>query len=353
MLHRIPIIQDIKRITDNHADKEIWIPNDVVSAAIFHQSPEKYKKLIEDESNALFIPEREPRIIKTPQGKKSIPKQIATTTVQFRIKQAIDEAIDECDKSNSLTVPLNGFDKTVLAACMTRQHSGYSWITTTRIYHMLGGSRDVPNEKMKQDIVNSIDKMRGIDVRIDATEAYQKLKRLQHANKSTVHTNALMVMCLLPCDYMVAYVNGHLDDNVVFFNAISPVFRFALDKNEIVTVPRRLLMTPNINTTYLSTQIKIYIITRIKSIARSLTGGGCRLHNVIDIDTLYMACAPMESIKNDRKLRKRIRDIAHEYLDFLVYVVEIAGFSCLDENDAPTTLNNAAKFQIYFHPQLA
>lgn len=348
MLKRIPIVEDVKKLNDNRANKEIWIPNDVISAAIFHQSPDKYKKLIEDESNALFIPEREPRTIKTPQGNKTVSKQVATTTIQFRVKQAIDEAIDECDKSNSLTVPLNGFDKTVLSACMTRQHSGYSWITTSRIYHMLGGTQNVPPEKMKQDIVNSIDKMRGIDVKIDATEAYQKLKRLQHTN----HANALMIMCLLPCDYMVAYVNGHLDDNVIFFNAISPVFRFALDKNEIVTVPRRLLMTPNINTTYLSTQIKIYIITRVKSIARSLTGGGCHLHNVIDIDTLYMACAPMESIKNDRKLRKRIRDIANEYLEFLVYVVEIAGFSCLDENNAPTTLSKAAKFQIYFHPQL-
>lgn len=349
MLQRIPIIGDIKKINNNRADKELWIPNDVISAAIFHQSPEKYKKLMEDENDVLFVPEREPRTVKTPQGNKVVSKQVATTTVQFRIRQAIDEAIDECDKSNSLTVPLNGFDKTILAACMTRQHFGYSWITTTRIYHMLGGTRNVPNKKMKQDIINSIDKMRGIDVRIDAAEAYEKLHRLQHPNKPINHANALMIMCLLPCDYMVAYVNGQLDDNVVFFNAISPVFRFALDKNEIVTVPRRLLMTPNINTTYLSTQIKIYIITRVKSIARSLTGGGTVLHNIIDIDTLYMACAPMEAIKNDRKLRKRIRDIAYDYLEFLVYVAEIAGFTCLDDNNAPTMLAMASKFQIAFH----
>lgn len=352
MVKRIPIIDDTHRINNNRTDTKLMIPDDVVSKAVFQQSPEKYKKLLEDESNALFIPEREPRTIKTPQGTKSITKQIATTTVQFKLKQVIDDAIEKCDKPNNLTEPLNGFDKSVLAACMTRQHSGYSWTTITRIYHMLGGTRNVPTAKMKQDIINSIDKMRHIDVRIDATEAYLKLYRLRHPNKPIKQANAVMIRCLLPCDYSVAYVNGHLDDSVVFFNAISPVFQFALDKNEIVNVPRRLLTTPAINTTYLSIQSKIHIISRIKAIARSMSGGGKTLHNIIDLDTLYLACAPFEAIKNDRKLRKRIRDIAYQYLDFLVYVAEIAGFNCLNDNNQPVPLKKCSKFQILFHPQL-
>lgn len=325
----------------------------------------------------LKIIEKEWRTIYPPKGKpQTISKSIATVTVQLGIR----EAVDECIKRAILTERPGEFDRIVLEACMTHQYHGQFGIAISTIFKYMGGQGEVP-PTIRQTIWNSIDKMRHIDMIIDATEAYQKLERLhntdgtpkrkpskvvdnsswvenyveeneqpQSLKKSTKSRDRYIIKgYLLPAEDVSMSCNGIEFEGIRFLD-VSPVFAYAKDKGETDVISQRLLQAAKRRATKNFIALKSYILGRTRSIQRNQDIGNDTLKPTITVNALYNNCGDPEKAKTDSKFRTRIRKVAVEYMQTLVEVDEIASFICLDKNNHPcVNLTHFVKIQLCLH----
>lgn len=315
--------------------------------------------------------EKEWRTIYPPQGKpRTISKSIATVTVQLGIRTAVDE----CIKQAIMTEQLGEFDRIVLEACMTHMYHGQYGIAISTIYKYLGGNGD-PCPATRRAIWNSIDKMRHIDVVIDATEAYEKLERLhntdgtpkrkpikvspkwsdvieeeeQHPQKRAKDKNQFIIKgYLLPVEDVSISCNG-LEFEGIRFLGVSPVFAYAKDKGETDVISQRLIQAAKRRATKNFIALKSYILGRIRSIQRNRAAGGDNLQATLTFDALYNNCGDPEKAKEDSKFRLRIRQATIEYLEVLVEEHEIESFVPVDRNNQRRdNLADCTKIQIFF-----
>lgn len=317
---------------------------DKVSHNLFCQNLNAWSELL-NHKTTLSVIETEPRTIDTMTGRRVVNKQIAETT----IKLGIEKAIDDCTKQAILTAPLNNFDKAVLEACATHQYNGESAITVKAIFkYISGGSTDL-TPTMRKAIIYSIDKLRNIDVTIYATAAYTKLRRLQKPNgkpKQKPDTNGKITLVnhLLPSKRIEVEINGQFTDGIKFLD-VSPVFCYASDKGETVTLAKKLLNAPKIRNTEILIQLKKYILTRITTIKRSIKGGGRGLYPTLLFKSIYNNCTNSEKMLKDKEFRKRVRESSMKYLEFLKTEKEIKNFKSVDDNGIPhVNLAKCTKF---------
>lgn len=352
-------------------------PNDLitvrekVSNAIFGSSeedePQKevpWKDVVSGKT-ALTVVEKEPRTIYNTAGQpKTINKSLATVTIRLGIRKAVDE----CVKRSLMTEELEEFDRVVLEACLTHQYRGQLGIAISTIYHYMGYKGEVP-PTIRCDIWNSIDKMRHIDVTIDATEAYQKLKRLQNtdgtpkrkpikideksnwledAESSTEkpyrrQNRFILKGYLLPATDVDICCNGLTFEGIKFLD-VSPVFTYAKDKGETGVISQHLLQAAKQRATKNFIALKHYILCRIRSICRNST-----LTPAITFDSLYNNCGDPEKAKTDSKFRTRIREATIEYLKTLKAEKEIKSYDCVDKNNQiQTDISKCVKIMLTF-----
>lgn len=298
---------------------------------------------------SLTVIEKEPRTVYDTAGKpKTINKSLATVTIQLGIR----EAVDECIRHAILTEKLGEFDRIVLEACLTHQYHGQLGIAISTIFKYMGYGGEVP-PTIRRDIWNSIDKMRHIDVIIDATEAYEKLERLHNTdgtpkrkpikndkksnwiddiesnNKTTRRKQNKFILkgYLLPATDIDICCNGLTFEGIKFLD-VSPVFSYAKDKGETGIISQHLLQAAKQRATKNFIALKHYILCRIRSIRRNST-----LTPAITFDSLYKNCGDPERAKSDSKFRTRIREATLEYLKTLKTEKEIKSYDCVDRNN--------------------
>lgn len=319
---------------------DLVVVNDKLSKSLFSQTLPEWENIATDKLPIEVI-EREPRTISTPNCKKTIIKDLAHVSLRVRIRKVVEE----CIRQSILTEPLNNFDKAILEACATHQYSGKSYITINTIFKYLGGNEKL-SKIMYQKIIDSIDKMRFIDIRLDLTDAYKNLKRLQKPNGKPKQENyanldkIIVTNYLLPAKIATVSISGQRVDAVKFLD-ISPIFKYAVDKGETARLEQRLLSAPKINNTETNIQLKNYILTRIQSIKRSKRGGGKILVSTLLLSSIYENCGIPLTEKPDRKTKKRIRDATLKYFQYLEFSGEIAEFKTVD--DTNTEFDDIAK----------
>lgn len=349
------IIGDLRLLTDK------------VSAQLFSYEGDDWKKLVTSQT-LLVVKEKEPRSFYTADNvRKTTSKFVAETTVKLRIKPGTDEST----KQKILDNPLNSFDKLILSVCSSHQLKSKKYITVKTIFKYCGGNRQ-PETKFAQNIEDSIDKLRFIEVKMDVSQAYANLQRLQKPNGKPIRPfklkeafnlgkyldemesrkpkkkdipEIILSDYLLPAKTLTVEVNGIRTTAIQFYDS-SPVVMYALDKEETTLLAHKLL-SPKINNTHMVVCLKTYILMRIKAIKRSKNGGGKSLEPIITFKSIYENCGDTEKIKTDRKFRKRVRDTAFKYLTFLRTEKEILNFQSLDANNkSQLDLAKCVKFKI-------
>ena len=177
----------------------------------------------------------------------------------------------------------------------------------------------------------AIHKLRHLDIKIDATDAYKNLNRLKNKQQPDARGNVLFQGYILPAHTLTANIQGQIVDSVIQFLDTSPILKYAIDKGHTYNIPRNLLAAP-IRNTEAFLVLKTYIITRIKALKRARARNKKFPAN-IRLDTLFEKCEYTEATKKDRSLKKRIRENIVEYLEYLSSeeVGEITGFKILKE----------------------
>ena len=346
--------------------KNIKILNDKVSRKIFSLEKEEWENFVTDKIPVKIL-EKEPRSFRTPGGEiMTATKPVAEIKIRARIKKTVEE----CIKQEIISEPLNNFDKAVLEACMTHQYHGRDYITMDTIYKYLGGTRQLGN-MMRQEIENSLDKLRLIDIKMDVTQAYLNLKRLQKPDGSPIRElkslkrktkidyiseiegevrepKAFLTNYLLPASVLTIEFNG-IKTTAVKFLDVSPLFLYAEDKGETLELQQKLLQPPKLNNTQINIRMKNYILSRIESMLRSKRGGGKNLVEVITFKGIYNGSGNSLTVKTDRNFRKRVREGAVKYLEFLKQEKKIKGFTPVNkEGKYLIDLAKCEKFLIQF-----
>lgn len=300
--------------------------------------PQIFNKSSKDNINKrqpIVVVEEEPRNVLTKKGWRPVSKPLAEVSVHLSINKNVSAAVEKCIRNSGL----ESFDRIVLEICATHQYHGKDYITVNTIFKYMGGNGD-PDPKMRQRIIDSVDKLRGLDIRIDATEAYQKLHRLQRPlgkpkRKPDKQGKIVLVDNLLSAKRLEIEVDGHILD-AIKFKDVSPIFLYTQDKGETQVLSQKLLAASRLRATKNFIVLKHYILSRVRSMARSKKNG-TDLKPTITFQAIYKNCGDPEKAQSDRMFRKRVRDATVVYLNSLVEEKEICEFHCVDDNFQPQT----------------
>ena len=335
-MQRIPVLEEkIPNITVKNGDGITFL-NDTVKQKIDNLDDTQYKEFVN--GNLLLEVEEKGYV-----GKE---KEIAHTSVW--IKKTVEDSIND----EFLLQRITPFDWQILAVCVWLQQHNIPYTTATTIFKSLGNKRE-PNPAMKQKIFDSIDKLRHLDIVIDATEAYNKLNRLQNKRPDAVFT---FTGYLLPANYMTGMIKGKMIKDVIYFITESPLITYAIDKNQVIEIPKKMLEVPSITNTEIFIVLKTFIAARIlilkKTRLKQKRQGkpeDKRFPTTIKIATLYRYCHLENKIKSDSRVKKRIAEFITKILEHLVDVGEITDFSFKDDSDKITKgFNKATKIHFTY-----
>lgn len=235
------------------------------------------------------------------------------------------EVVEGCDLTK--IVDLTPTDQWVLGACMAEIQKGNGDTTANIIYRDCGGSGN-PSPQKIEEILQSVDKMIGLKVRIDATDTKNKLKQL--SREYSEDFKEIVVGTVLPAYYQYTVMNGVPNTITITFYDISPLFKYALAKGQVTTIPSELLNVPKRKNTPHFQQLKGYINIRIQSIKRT------RKHNkqfpaIITMEDMIKNCG-FQATLDDKHFRKRLWEDITLYMEFLIDKGTITGFKCLTKD---------------------
>lgn len=220
-------------------------------------------------------------------------------------------------------VVLTPFDGAILWAAISEQVAGNEVTTYSRIFHILGGGRDLRDAtKLKAAIADSLRKLRHIDLSVDLTALIKHFKKYrQNAADLGFNVNAKIVVegALLPNQIITATVNGVTTEGVVKFLGDSPLLTVAEIKKQFAEFKPTLLAAP-VRCTAQTITIKGYLVARILKIkgshAENRNKRVRKLNKTILFDTLFSQCGLDSDSKWQRQeYRKTITEILNHFIE--------------------------------------
>lgn len=149
------------------------------------------------------------------------------------------------------------FDKRVYIAVSALFNAGNNVISLTQIHYAMGNTSR-PKAGQLQRINEAIKKMNGAAITVDnSQEIAANYKYIQFKYEGS----------LLPLERIEASVNGRLTDAAIHIFREPPVITFAKKRNQITTIPVKLLQSP-MNKTDANLQLEDYLLERISREAR-------------------------------------------------------------------------------------
>lgn len=149
------------------------------------------------------------------------------------------------------------FDKRVYIAVSALFNAGNNVISLTQIHYAMGNTSR-PKAGQLQRINEAIKKMNGAAITVDnSQEIAANYKYMQFKYEGS----------LLPLERIEASVNGQLTDAAIHIFREPPVITFAKKRNQITTIPVKLLQSP-MNKTDANLQLEDYLLERISREAR-------------------------------------------------------------------------------------
>ena len=202
------------------------------------------------------------------------------------------------------------FDRAVLDVCLSAMIQNDEFISPRTIFHQLGGG-DKLTVKMRKAILDSIERLACVRVRIDMEDAIKKNIVKPESNNTT------FTGYLLPAETLETTINGQRVAAIHFLS--KGILYFIADmKNQIITCPQELLEPP-VRATPRTIAIRHFLLRRILEIKGShdYAARNKRVHalrSIITLQDLYEKCG----IPLDDKAKHDARDIATVILNFFV-----------------------------------
>ena len=312
----MPIVSEEKQEKYNIIPaNEIRLPTDNLSATLFRLTDETFTKLLEEIEGINEIKDVQKRLLKRPSMKVTEKEGKEEAVTRFWLEQGEGEieaitkfwleVLEDCD-----TTPIANLthtDQRVLAACMAEQQKGNKVTTTSVIFRDLGGV-GYPKPETVEKYLKSINKMMSLIITIDATDAYKKLYQIH----DEAFINVLDGEQILPAKWRLITLNGVPNCAAIKFKGVSPVFKYALSKGQITTIPSNLLRVPHTKNTEDFLELKAYILYRI-----SLHKKNPKTNKpVMRLETLYKHCGFTVKI-TDRQFKKRLRENIAKFMEYL------------------------------------
>lgn len=297
------------------------IPVDKLSSELFGLDEDELNLMIKNKNLTHEFKESEPRY----EEKSSKHKTTVTTEFKFRYRGDISEVIT-----------LTFFDQLILSACMTEFFRGITVVTPNIIFRDLGG-KTYGSEQTTYQILQSINKLSQLDIRILAQEATQYLFQI----KGNAFKNGRQG-AILPVEETEVKLNGQpcsaykiLDESIVF--------EYARCKSQLIKVPINHLNVPHTKNTLIFMVLKIYVYMRILRILRTISYSKKSKKKIdttkpqsILLDTLYQVCGFTEKI-NNWKFRMDLMKLMNKFMNHLVQCKVISSYAIVDNGKIPQT----------------
>lgn len=219
----------------------------------------------------------------------------------IEILYAVDFSQLEKNQNISIATELTAYDKRVYIAVAALFEVGNKIMSTPMIYHAMGFTGE-PGKSDKEQIYNSIIKMRLTAIAIDTTKESEKYDYPKFQYTGT----------LLPSEDYSAVINGNLTDKAINFLREPPLITFSKERGQFTTFCIEILQSP-LSKTDINLKIEDYLLERIARIK----------HGTGQPKILYKTIADNIGIKNmtidnQRNLKKRLPNKVNKYLDYYV-----------------------------------
>lgn len=203
-----------------------------------------------------------------------------------------------------ITKKLEPYDKLVYIAINALYNAGQDTMSAKMIYNAMGKQGNPPSEEIEK-INDSITKMNGAHIYIDNSQEVEAKYKYPHFKYDA---------SLLPMERKTVYVNGQLCETAVHIFREPPLISFAKDRNQITTIPIKLLQAP-LKKTDQNIQIEDYLIRRI---AHAKSG---RQPKKILYSTIFDNAGITEP-----KQRLRAKEKIKKYLDYYISCEHIKAY---------------------------
>jgi hypothetical protein len=173
------------------------------------------------------------------------------------------------------------FDMFVLFNCISIKAAGNKQTTINIIYKtMTGKDGEVRlTEKMRQELIQSIDKLRLTPITIDATGICAKY---HHKTKGKYVKNYLLPAKMAG----EGFVNGGLSEDIIVFLDDSPLYEIAMMKNkQIFSINRDVFDVPKVKANKQNLVVRQVLVTLVYDACHSP-----KVENTVLIDTLMERC---------------------------------------------------------------
>lgn len=225
-----------------------------------------------------------------------------------------------CNLSKS-AIKLTEFDRAVRNACIAEQTAGNEVVTPERIYHRLGGGKNLP-DNMRKSIMDSLERLASVRIEIEMEQAQEKLGTGKDRGKSTFKGY------LLPIETLEVKINGQPVKSAIRFLKRGITFSVADMKNQIITCEQNLLAAP-IRHSERGIALNHFLVRRTLEIKGSHEAHKANprirpLRKTILFETMLKKCG-MENA--DRDTRRKVKKIVKEILEYEVELGVIKSYS--------------------------
>lgn len=227
---------------------------------------------------------------------------------------SIDFSALEENGNVKITKKLTPYDKRVYTAIGAIYNAGNTVTSLTQIYYAMGNTSR-PSKALLENIYNSIVKMLKAYITLD-NEDEAKVYNYPHF---TYEGSLLPIEMLSNVD-----IKGKITESAINIFREPPVLSYAKGRNQVTTVPVKLLQSP-INKTEASLMLEDYLIYRIAK-AKPGKDKKPKLSNIIKLETLYE-----EMEITDRRAKPRLLEKVDRYLDYYKKVEYIVDYKITKE----------------------
>lgn len=206
-------------------------------------------------------------------------------------------------------IPLNEFDRAVLAVCISEWLAGNPYTTPAIIFRALigkvGDQNVRPMKNQLKAILDSIEKLMFTNFHPDTHDSFKKLNYSDGSDSICIKKSPVLPACVVDTK-----INGQLIENAIFFTLESPILTITDKKSQILRYDSDLLNVPYQNNTPLVISLKNYVIRRIvEIIAHKMTA-------TITWDNVFNRCRISDASKKVKQAaREAITKLFHHLLN--------------------------------------
>lgn len=222
---------------------------------------------------------------------------------------------------NGNDIPINPTDKLIILACLSEKAAGNDIITLGRLFHDIGGGRDlVDAPKIKAAIIDSIRRLRITNLKVDLTDLIEQYPKYAESLGQKKNKNGRVILegALIPSENITVEVNGKIAESAIHIIGTPILWRIAKMKNQLAHCEQELLNVP-IRTTEQTLMLKGYLLERILKIKGSndtkRNKRVRKLSNVILFNTIYQKCnLDGNDTRRTTEYRKTITQILDHFI---------------------------------------